>query len=125
MRGDSHTDHEDDHSGRRGKSPPAQPAAHPLEVSRFLPNIPHHVPGKEWRKLGLRHTAKNIPQLLVIFTIHTLHSIELSLELEVALEWQAYFTVPELQESLRVGGCESGAAFYAGPLLQSVECAHG
>src|SRR5262249_1798806 len=89
MRGDSHTNHENDHSGCGGKSPPAKPAAHPLKASRFLADIPHHIPGKEWRKRGLGSTAEDIPQLLVIFAIHSLQSIELSIELEVALQWQS------------------------------------
>ena len=38
------------------------------------------------RRLG--NATENIPQLFVIFTIHSLQSIKLSAEVEVALEWQ-------------------------------------
>src|SRR6266496_4272645 len=87
MRSDSHTDHDDDNSRRRGKSPPTKPAAHPIKTSRLLANAPHYVPGKERRQRGLGNATEYIPQFLVIFTIHSLQSIELSAEMEVALEW--------------------------------------
>ena len=88
MGGDSHTDHDDDNSRRRRKSPPTKPTAHPIKASRPLANAPYHIPSKEWRQRTLGNAAENIPQFFVIFAIHSLQSIELSAELEVALEWQ-------------------------------------
>src|SRR6185437_14562532 len=88
MRGDGHPDHDDQNGRRRGKSPPTEPAAHPIKASLLLANAPHHVPGKEWRKRRLGNAAENIPQFFVIFTIHSLQSIKLSAEWEVALEWR-------------------------------------
>jgi hypothetical protein len=88
MRGDSHTDHGDDKSRRRGKSAPTEPAAHPGKAGRLLANAPYHIPGKERGQRRLGNATENIPQLFVIFTIHSLQLIKLSVEVEVALEWQ-------------------------------------
>jgi hypothetical protein len=87
MRGDSHADHNDCHSGCCNKSSQAKPVSRPLETGRFLPDLSYHVPGKEWRKGGPGNTAENIPQLFVIFRFHSLQSIELTAVPEVALEW--------------------------------------
>ena len=85
MRGDSHADHDDCHSGCCNKSSQAKPFSRPLEASRSLADLSYHVPGEEWRKLGLGSTAENIPQLFVIFRFHSLQSIELTAAPEVAL----------------------------------------
>ena len=90
MRGDSHPDHDADNSGRRSKPPPTKPVADPRKVSGPRSDAPYHVSGEERRKRRLWNLAENVPQLLVIFTIHSLQSIELTAEWEVALEWQAY-----------------------------------
>src|SRR5438105_13671215 len=90
MRGDGQADHDDCRSGRRNKSPQTEPASRPLERSCLLTNAPHHVPGKKRRQLRLGNATERIPQFLVIFTIHSLQSIELSPEMEVALEWHPY-----------------------------------
>jgi hypothetical protein len=87
MRGDSHADHNDCHSGCCNKSSQAKPVSRPLETGRFLADLSYHVPGKEWRNGGPGNTAKNIPQLFVIFRFHSLQSIELTAVPEVALEW--------------------------------------
>jgi len=87
MGGDSHADHDNDSTRRRGKSPPIKPAAHPIKASHLLANAPYDIAGEEWGKPRLGKAAENIPQLFVILTIHSLQSIELSAELEVALEW--------------------------------------
>jgi hypothetical protein len=89
MRGDSHADYNDCHSGCCNKSSQVKPASRPLEAGRFLADLSYHVPGKEWRKGGPRNTAENIPQLFVIFRFHILHSIEPFAASEVALEWVA------------------------------------
>src|ERR1044071_764439 len=99
---DSHTNHKDDHSGCSGKSPPAKPAAHSLKASCFLADVPYHVSGKEWRKLGLGNTAEDIPQLFVIFTIHSLQSIKLSIEFEVALQDQPYSQTGRFEEAFEL-----------------------
>src|SRR5204862_7298713 len=46
--------------------------------------------------------AENIPQLFVIFTIHSLHSIELSAEAEVALEWRPKSQSGSFKEALEL-----------------------
>src|SRR5436309_8411481 len=46
--------------------------------------------------------AENIPQLFVIFTIHSLHSIELSAESEVALEWRPKSQSGSFKEALEL-----------------------
>ena len=86
MRGDSHAEHDDCHSGCCNKSPQAKPVSRQLETSRVLADLSQHVPGEERRKRGLGNTAENIPQLLVILRFHSLQSIELFAESEVALE---------------------------------------
>src|SRR5438045_9792792 len=86
MRGDSHADHDDRHSGCCNEPSQAKPVPRPLEASRVLADFPKHVPGEEWRKLGLGDTAQNIPQLVVILTFHGLQSIQPFAEAEVALE---------------------------------------
>src|SRR6266699_2891104 len=75
MRGDSHTDRDDQDSRRCGKSPPTEPAANPIKASRFLADASHHVPSEEWRKRGLGNAAEDVPQLLVIFKIHSLQTL--------------------------------------------------
>src|SRR5437762_13517859 len=90
MRGDGQADHDDCRSGRRNKSPQTEPASRPLERSCLLTNAPHHVPGKKRRQLRLGNATERIPQFLVIFTIHSLQSIGLSADMEVALELQPY-----------------------------------
>src|SRR5919198_5192051 len=102
MRGDSHADHKDDHSGRRGKSPPTEPVAHSPKASHLLADASHDVPGKERRKRGLGNAPENIPQLLVIFTIHSLQTIELSAEFEVALEWPPYSQSRSFKEAFEL-----------------------
>ena len=86
MRGDSHADHDDRHSGCCNEPSQAKPVPRPLEASRVLADFPKHVPSEEWRKLGLGDTAQNIPQLVVILTFHGLQSIQPFAESEVALE---------------------------------------
>jgi hypothetical protein len=86
MRGDSHADHDDCHSGRCNKSSQAKPVPRPLETGCSLTDFSYHVPGEEWRERGLGNTAENIPQLLVILRFHSLQSIKLFAESEVALE---------------------------------------
>ena len=86
MRGDSHADQEYCYSGCCGKSPHAKPVPRPLETGCSLADLSQHVPGEEWRKRGLTNTAENIPQLFVILRFHSLQSIELFAESEVALE---------------------------------------
>ena len=86
MRGDSHADHDDCHSGCCNKSSQAKPVSRPPETSRFLADISYHIAGEEWRKNGLGNAAQNIPQLLVVFRFHSLQSIELFAASEVALQ---------------------------------------
>ena len=86
MRGDSHADHDDRHSGCCNEPSQAKPVPRPLEASRFLADLSQHIPGEQWRERGLGNTAQNIPQLVVILTFHSLQSIELFAESEVALE---------------------------------------
>ena len=86
MGGDSHADHDDCHSGCCNKSSQAKPVSRPPETSRFLADVSYHIAGEEWRKSGLRNTAQNVPQLLVVFRFHSLQSIELFAALEVALQ---------------------------------------
>src|SRR4030095_7093886 len=88
MGGDGRADHDDDNSRRRGKSPPTEPAAHPIKASGLLANAPHHIPGEEWGQRRLGNAAENIPQLFVIFTIHSLPGIAMFSWVEVSLEWQ-------------------------------------
>jgi hypothetical protein len=86
MRSDSHADHENCHSGCCNKSSQAKPVSRPIETSRFLADLSQHVPGEEWRDCGLGKTPEDIPQLFVILTFHSLQSIELFAESEVAVE---------------------------------------
>src|ERR1041385_3963108 len=86
MRGDSHADHDDCHSGGCNKSSQAKPRPRPVETGRFLADLSQHVPGEEWRERGLGNTSQHIPQLVVILTFHNLQSIELFAASEVALE---------------------------------------
>jgi hypothetical protein len=125
MRGDSHADHDDCHSGCCNKSSQAKPVPRPVETGRFLADLSQHVPGKEWRERGLGNTAQNIPQLVVILRFHSLQSIELFAESEVALECalKIHVKVQGLQEIPPVVEYGLDAAFCATPLLQSGECA--
>jgi hypothetical protein len=127
MRGDSHADHDDCHSGRCNKSSHAKPVSRRPETSRLLADVSYHIAGEEWRKSGLGSTAQNIPQLLVVFRFHSLQSIELFAGSEVALEWTPKIHIISLglQGNLQVVGYASDAAFCARPLLQSDESAHG
>jgi hypothetical protein len=84
MRGDSHADHDDRHSGCCNKPSQAKPVPRPADTGRFLADLSQHIPGEEGGEGGLRNTAQNIPQLVVILTIHSLQSIELFAESEVA-----------------------------------------
>src|SRR5436309_9480769 len=102
MRGDGQADHDDCRSGRRNKSPQTEPASRPLERSCLLTNAPHHVTGKKRRQLRLGNATERIPQFLVIFTIHSLQSIELSAEMEVALEWQPYSEAGSFKEAFEL-----------------------
>ena len=87
MRGDSHADHDDCHSGCCNKSSQAKPVSRSIEMGCVLADLSQHVPGKEWRDCGLGKTPEDIPQLFVILTFHSLQSIELTAAPEVALEW--------------------------------------
>src|SRR5947208_11481202 len=112
MRGDSHADHDDCHSGCCNKSSQAKPVPRPAETGRFLADLSQHIPGEEWRERGLGSAAQNIPQLVVILTFHSLQSIEPFTELEVALEWvtPSLFTslcLPEIHPVF-VYGLEAG-----------------
>src|SRR5947209_7944749 len=102
MRGDSQADHDDCHGRGRNKSPQTEPVSRPLERSCLLTNAPHHVPGKKRRQLRLGNATERIPQFLVIFTIHSLQSIELSAEMEVALEWQPYSEAGSFKEAFEL-----------------------
>jgi len=86
MRGDNHADHDDGHSGCCNKPSQAKPVSRPLEGRCFLADSSQHIPGEKGRKTGLGNTAENIPQLLVVFRFHSVHSIELFAASEVALE---------------------------------------
>src|SRR6266496_2740348 len=61
MRGDSHADHDDCHSGCCNKSSQAKPVSRPPETSRFVADVSYHIAGEEWRKNGLGNAAQNIP----------------------------------------------------------------
>ena len=86
MRGDSHADHDDCHSGGRNKPSQAKPVSRPPETSRFLADLSYDIPGEEWRKGGPGNPAQNVPQLFVVLRFHSLHSIELFAVSEVALQ---------------------------------------
>ena len=75
MRGDSHADHDDCHSGCCNKSSQAKPVSRSIETSCVLADLSQHIPGKEWRERGLGNTPEDIPQLVVILTFHSLHSL--------------------------------------------------
>ena len=127
MRGDSHADHDERYSGCCNQPSQAKPVPHPLEICRLLPNFSQDVPGEEWRKLGLGDTAQNIPQLVVILTVHGLQSIQPFAESEVALECalKIHVKVQGLQEIPPAVEYGLDAAFCATPLLRSGECARG
>src|SRR4029453_15909465 len=105
VRGDSHADHDDCHGGRRNKSPQTEPVSRPLERGWLLTKAPHHVPGKERGQVWVGDAAEYIPQFLVIFTIHSLQSIELSAEMEVALEWRLKIHIHRPGASRKPSSC--------------------
>src|SRR5439155_25498027 len=125
MRGDSHADHDDCHSGCCNKSSQAKPVSRPLETSRFLADLSYYVACGERRETGLGNAAQNIPQLFVILRFHCLLSIELLAASEVApekvLKIDTIFL--ELQENLLAVEYELGGAFCARLLLRSGESA--
>src|SRR5881409_1203818 len=111
MRGDSHADHDDCHSGGRNKPSQAKPVSRPPETSRFLADLSYDIPGEEWRKGGPGNPAQNVPQLFVVLRFHSLHSIELFAVSEVALQspLKIHIIFPALQGNLRAVGYESDA----------------